>query len=163
MTNEIHELKVKTNENLLKFELIDEKGNHTGEYLKFDLEDMNCVLRYQECLEEHKKNAEYIRNQQLIISKQQDHKGKKILSSNEEKMQKALVEYYDREIKALDKFLGEGKTRVILKIMDREPYLSMFEDINDMLNEIMPYIEKSYENIKKKIVGKYKDEPNILE
>ena len=163
MENEILELKVKTNENLLKFKLVDEDGNDTGEYLKFDLEDMNCALRYQECIEEHKKNVEFIRNQQVIISKQQDHKGKKVLSSNEEKMQKALVEYYDREIKALDKFLGEGKTRVILKIMDRDPYLSMFEDIDTILEPIIPYIEKSYENIKKKIVGKYNENTNILE
>ena len=163
MENEILELKVKTNENLLKFKLVDELGNDTGEYLKFDLEDMNCALRYQECIEEHKKNVEFIRNQQVIISKQQDHKGKKVLSSNEEKMQKALVEYYDREIKALDKFLGEGKTRVILKIMDRDPYLSMFEDIDTILEPIIPYIEKSYENIKKKIVGKYNENTNILE
>ena len=163
MENEILELKVKTNGNLLKFKLLDEKDNDTGEYLKFDLEDMNCALRYQECIEEHKKNVEFIRNQQVIISKQQDHKGKKVLSSNEEKMQKALVEYYDREIKALDKFLGEGKTRVILKIMDRDPYLSMFEDIDTILEPIIPYIEKSYENIKKKIVGKYNENTNILE
>lgn len=163
MANDIRELKVKTNENLLKFKLIDEEGNDTGEYLTFDLEDMNCALRYQEMIEEHRKNAEYLKNQQVIISKQEDHKGKKLLSSNEEKMQKALAEYFDREIKALDLVLGEGKTRLILKIMGRNPYLSMFEDINEMLEPITPYIEKSYENIKQKIVGKYKDEPNILE
>lgn len=163
MANDIRELKVKTNENLLKFKLIDEEGNDTGEYLTFDLEDMNCALRYQDCIEQHRKNAEYIKNQQVIISKQEDHKGKKLLSSNEEKMQKALVEYYNREIKALDLFLGEGKTKVILKIMGREPYLSMFEDISEMLEPVIPELEKSYENIKKKIVGKYKDESNILE
>lgn len=163
MANDIRELKVKTNENLLKFKLIDEDGNDTGEYLKFDLEDMNCALKYQECIEQHKLNESYLRNQRLIISKQEDHKGKKPLSSNEEKMQRVMVEYYNREIEALDKFLGEGKTRTILRIMDREPYLSMFEDISIMLEPIIPELEKSYENIKKKIVGKYKDESNILE
>lgn len=163
MTNDIRKMQVKTNENLLIYELVDEKGNDTGEYLKFDLEDMNCALRYQECIEQHKLNESYLRNQRAIISKQEDHRGKKPLSSNEEKMQKVLVEYYNREIEALDKFLGEGKTRLILKIMGRNPYLSMFEDISIMLEPIVPELEKSYENIKKKIVGKYKDESNILE
>jgi len=163
MTNDIRKMQVKTNENLLIYELVDEKGNDTGEYITFDLEDMNCVLKYQECLEKHKNNVKYIQNQQVIISKQEDHRGKKLLSSNEEKMQKAMVEYYNREIEALDLFLGEGKTKLILKIMGRNPYISMFEDISAMLEPIIPDIKKSYENIKKKIVGKYKDESNILE
>lgn len=163
MENDI-QLKVKKSENLLKFKLLDEDGNDTGEFLKFDIEDMSNALRFQECIDSHKKNLSYIKNQLLIIEKKEDHTGKKALSSNEEATFKAWEEFYKREIDALDLFLGKGKTRVILKIMDREPYYTMFEDINELVEPIIPVIEKAYKNFKNKIEEKYKSKgENILE
>ena len=35
------------NENILKLEIVDEKGNSTGEFLEFDLEDIELTFKYQ--------------------------------------------------------------------------------------------------------------------
>ena len=47
-------------------------GKDTGEYLEFQLDDIELPLRYQELLEKDKKNKEHLRNQMLIIDKRQD-------------------------------------------------------------------------------------------
>ena len=41
-------------------------GKDTGEFLEFDLEDIELPLKYQELLEKDKKNKERLRNQILI-------------------------------------------------------------------------------------------------
>ena len=163
MENDI-QLRVKKSESVLKFKLLDEDGNDTGEYLQFDVEDMGSALRLQECLESHKRNASYIKNQLYIINKREDHKGKKLLSANEEAVNRAWNEFFRREMEALDLFIGKGKTQVILNIMGREPYMSMFEDITELIDPIIPVLEKAYSDFKNKIEEKYKDKgENILE
>ena len=69
---------------ILRLNIKDEEGNDTGEYLEFDLEDIELPLKYQDLIEKDKKNKELIRNQFIIIEKRQDVKGKKLLSKNEE-------------------------------------------------------------------------------
>ena len=60
-------------------------------------------------------------------------------------------------------FIGEGKTETILKVMGRKPYLSMFQDIMEMIEPIFPVIEKAYKDFKVEIEKKYKVEDDILE
>lgn len=163
MEYDIQSIKPKKTENVIKIEIHDEDDKDTGEFLTFDLEDVSTALNWQECVEAHKRNVAYIKNQQVIISKKQDHKGKKPLSSNEEEFAKSVREFYEREIKALDMFIGEGKTETILKVMGRKPYLSMFQDIMEMIEPIFPVIEKAYKDFKVEIEKKYKVEDDILE
>ena len=149
MENDI-QLRVKKSDSVLKFKLLDEDGNDTGEYLQFDVEDMGSAF--------------YIKNQLYIINKKEDHKGKKLLSANEEAVNRAWNEFFRREMEALDLFIGKGKTQVILNIMGREPYMSMFEDITELIDPIIPVLEKAYSDFKNKIEEKYKDKgENILE
>ena len=61
----------------LKLGIKTEDGTDTGEFLEFDFEDIELPLRYQEMVEQDKKNLQWIRNQMLIIDKRQDVKGKK--------------------------------------------------------------------------------------
>lgn len=152
-------------ENVLKLKLKNEMGEDTGEYLEFDLEDIELPLRYQQALEEHKKNYNSLKNQLLIISKKEDHSGKKLLSSNQEASIKALSEFYKKEIKIMDLFLGEGKTQMILdKVMRRKPYLTMFNDIMESIEEVSDLFNVGYSSIEEKIKEKYsKKEDNILE
>ena len=152
-------------ENVLKLKLKNEMGEDTGEYLEFDLEDIELPLRYQQALEEHKKNYNSLKNQLLIISKKQDHSGKKLLSSNEEASLIALSEFYKKEIKIMDLFLGEGKTQMILdKVMRRKPYLTMFNDIMESIEEVSDLFNVGYSSIEDKIKEKYsKVEDNVLE
>ena len=70
-------------------------GKDTGEFLEFDLEDIELPLKYQELLEKDKKNKERLRNQILIIDKRQDVKGKKLMSKNEEDKLKALNDFFN--------------------------------------------------------------------
>lgn len=152
-------------ENVLKLKLKNEMGEDTGEYLEFDLEDIELPLRYQQALEEHKKNYNSLKNQLLIISKKEDHSGKKLLSSNQEASIKALSEFYKKEIKIMDLFLGEGKTQMILdKVMRRKPYLTMFNDIMESIEEVSDSFNVGYSSVEEKIKQKYsKKEDNILE
>lgn len=139
--------------NVLKIGIKDENGNDTGNWLQFDMEDIELPLRLQECEEQHKKNLLYIKNQFVIIDKKEDHKGKKLLSSNQEEKIKLLNEFYKREMQALDLFLGEGGTAKLLN--GRKPYYSMYEDISEILQPILPLLKQSTENITEKIKQKY--------
>lgn len=152
-------------DNVLKLKLKNEMGEDTGEYLEFDLEDIELPLRYQQALEEHKKNYNSLKNQLLIISKKEDHSGKKLLSSNQEASLIALSEFYKKEIKIMDLFLGDGKTQMILdKVMRRKPYLTMFNDIMESIEEVSDLFNLGYSSIEDKIKEKYsKVEDNILE
>lgn len=152
-------------DNVLKLKLKNEMGEDTGEYLEFDLEDIELPLRYQQALEEHKKNYNSLKNQLLIISKKEDHSGKKLLSSNQEASLIALSEFYKKEIKIMDLFLGDGKTQMILdKVMRRKPYLTMFNDIMESIEEVSDLFNVGYSSIEDKIKEKYsKVEDNVLE
>lgn len=140
-------------DNILKIGIKTADGKETGEHLEFDMEDIELPLRLQECEEQHKKNLLYIKNQFIIIDKKEDHKGKKLLSSNQEEKIKLLNEFYKREMQALDLFLGENGTAKMLN--GRKPYYSMYDDINEMLGPILPLLKQSAENITKKIKYKY--------
>jgi len=151
-------------DNIIRIGIKDSKGNDTGEHLEFDLEDIDLPLRYQECIELHKKNMRNLKNQFVIINKKQDHKGKKYLSYNEEEKLKAVKEFYKSEIEALDMFLGDGGTQKLLN--GRNPYYSMYDDINEMLEPVLPIIKKGFNSIENKIKDKYKienKESNVLE
>ena len=151
-------------DNILKIGIKDSDGNDTGEHLEFDLEDINLPLRLNDCDEKHRKNLEFLRNQFIIIDKKEDKKGKKILSWKEEEKLKALKNFYVEEEKALDLFLGQGGTRKLLN--GRNPYYSMYEDINDMLEPIMPKLKLRADDIanriKEKYTNKMNDDKNVL-
>ena len=164
MENDIQTLQVKRSDSLIRIGLKDENGKDTGEYLQFDVEAINNALNFQECIELHKKNLSALKNQFIIIDKKQDHKGKKLMSANEEAKMEALESYYKKEMEALDLFIGKGKTQVILNIMGREPYFSMFDDISELLEPVLPVIEKGFKDFKSKIEKKYQvKEENVLE
>ncbi len=164
MTNDIQSLQIKRGEGLIRIGLKDENGKETGEYLQFDVEAVNNMLNYQNSLEMHKKNLSALKNQFIIIEKKQDHKGKKLMSANEEAQLKALEEFYKKEMEALDLFIGKGKTQVILNIMGREPYFGMVDDIHELIEPIFPIIEKGYKDFKTRIEDKYKSlGENVLE
>lgn len=152
-------------DNILRIGIKDSLGNDTGEHLEFDLEDINLPLRLNECDEKHRKNLEFLRDQFIIIDKKEDKKGKKILSWKEEEKLKVLQEFYKREMGALDLFLGENGTKKLLN--GRNPYYSMYEDISEILEPIMPKLKLRADDIAKKIKDKYSNannkDKNVLE
>ena len=113
-------------QDILKVGIKDENGNDTGEHLEFDLQDITFPLRIQRVEDEHKKNLNYLKMQFALIDKKPEKSGKKILTSKEEEKMKVIVEFYDRETKALDLLLGENGTKKLLN--GRQPYYEMFND-----------------------------------
>lgn len=151
-------------DNILKIGINDADGKDTGEHLEFDLEDIELPLKLNECEAKHRKNLEYLKMQFVIIDKKEDKKGKYLLSWKEEEKLKVLKEFYKREMEALDLFLGEGGTEKLLN--GRKPYYSMYEDINDILEPILPKIQLKTDNIINDIKKKYsnkQNEKNVLE
>ena len=151
-------------DNILRIGIKDSDGVDTGEHLEFDLEDIELPLRLNECEAKHRKNLEYLKNQFIIIDKKEEKKGKFILSWKEEEKLKALQEFYKREMEALDLFLGEDGTKKLLN--GRKPYYSMYEDISEMLEPIMPKLKLRADDIASKIKDKYSNkatEKNVLE
>lgn len=140
-------------DNILKIGIKDADGNDTGNHLEFDLEDVELPLRLQKCDDLHRKNVITLKNELNILDKKQDKKGKKLLSWKEEEKTKLIQEYFNKEIECLDLFLGEGGT---LKLLNgRNPYITMFEDISEIIKPILPLIESRTMDIKDKIKNLY--------
>lgn len=139
--------------NILKIGLIDAEGNDIGEHWEFDMEDIELPLKLNNLLEEHKKNERNFKNQIVIINKKQDQKGRKLLSKNEEDQIKAWNEYVAKEMQVYNMFLGENGCEKFLN--GRKPYYSMFTEIDEAIESIMPLIEKNAVNITEKIKSKY--------
>lgn len=151
-------------DNILRIGIKDTKGNDTGEHLEFDMEDIELPLRLNECEAKHRKNLEFLKSQFVIIDKKEDKKGKFILTWKEEEKLKVLQEFYNREMEALDLFLGQNGTKKLLN--GRKPYYSMYEDINEMLEPILPKLKLKADDIANKIKEKYSSkatEKNVLE
>lgn len=150
-------------------EIKDDKGNilveskPTGEYLEFDLEDIELPLRYQELLIKAKKSREKIKNQFTIIEKKQDHKGKKLMSSNEEAKIKALNEFYREQVEIYNMFLGENGVQKLLN--GRKLRWTTLKEIDELIEkQITPKLDITMKSITNKIKGKYSDKKeNILE
>lgn len=147
--------------NTTKIGIKDANGKPTGDYLEFDFEDIELPLKWQEVIEEHKNNVNYIKMQFKIIEKRPDKKGKKLLSVNEEEEIKLLKEFYRREAQALNKFLGENGVEKLLQ--GSNYYYEMFDDINEYLKPILPTLDQSMASTAEKIKNKYKNtESNVI-
>ena len=138
----------------LRLEIRTEDGKETGEYLEFDLGDIELPLRYQELMEKDKKNKEQLRNQILIIDKRQDVKGKKLLSKNEEDKIKALNEFFKKEIEVYDMFLGENGVNKLLN--GRKFTWTTLQEIDEIIEkQIAPHLDVNMKSITDKVKQKY--------
>lgn len=137
---------------IIKIGILDSDGNDTGNFLEFDLEDLELPYRLCECEKLHEKNRMALKAKMITINKKQDVPDG-LLTRNEKEKIKALKEYYEDEEKALDLFLGNGGTKKILN--GRKPYYTMYDDINEYLEPILPKLKVSMDNIENKIKSKY--------
>lgn len=126
----------------------------TGEFLEFDLTDIELPLRYQELLEKDKKSKEYLKNDFLMIDKRQDVKGKKLLSKNEEDKIKAIAEFFKRETEIYNMFLGENGVQKLLN--GRKLGWTSLQEIDEIISkQIVPYLDLNMKSIQDKIKEKY--------
>lgn len=128
----------------------------TGEFLEFDLSDIELPLRYQELLEKDKKSKEYLKNDFFMIDKRQDVKGKKLLSKNEEDKIKAINEFFKRETEIYNMFLGENGVQKLLN--GRKLGWTSLQEIDEIIDkQIVPYLDLNMKSIQEKIKEKYSE------
>ena len=139
---------------VLTLKIVTEEGKETGEYLEFDLEDIELPLRYQELLEKDKKNKENLRNQMLIIDKREDVKGKKLLSKNEEDKIRALNDFFIKEIAVYNMFLGP---RGVEKLLNGRKFgWETLDEIDKIIEkQIVPHLDINMKRITDKVKEKY--------
>ena len=143
--------------NELRLKITTDTGEDTGEYLTFDLEDIELSLRYQEMIERDKKNRDWLNKEIVIINKRQDVKGKKLLSKNEEDKLKAIKKFCDEEVEIYNMFLGENGVQKLLN--GRKLGWTSLQEIDEIITkQIVPYFDKKAKDLEKKIMEKYKIE-----
>ena len=151
MTDNYIQLKKK---NTLKLGIKDIEGNDTGEYLEFNLRDIELPLKYQDMLEKDKKNKEWAQKQMVIIDKRQDVSGKKMLSKNEEDKIKVLNEFFKKEVEIYNIFLGENGVQ---KLLNGEPLgwdsLSLIDEYIE--KQILKYLDMDMKHITDLVKEKY--------
>lgn len=141
-------------DDILRLEIVTSDGEKTGNYLEFNLEDIELPLKYQELLEKDEKNKKNLRNQLMIIGKRQDVKGKKLLSKNQEDEIKALNDFFKKEKDIYDLFLGKGGFDKLLN--GRAMTWTVFEEIDELIvNQILPHLDLSMTRIQDKVKEKY--------
>lgn len=152
-------INLKKRKDTLKLGFKDEDGNilkdENGDeiFLEFNLGDIDLPLKYNECLNLLNKAKQNLKMQYLIIDKKQDHKGKQLLSKNEEAKVKATKQFYkDMEV-AIDKFLGEGGTRKFLN--GKNPYFELWDDIDEMLSPYYDQMKLTVTDMTNRIKEKY--------
>lgn len=151
------------NDDTLRLRIRDEKGNDTGNCLEFNLADIELPLKYQKIIEEDKKNRLDLKNKLAIIERKQDHKGKKLMSANEEAKLKAIIEFYKKETQIYNMFLGENGVEKLLN--GRKLSWTTLEEIDKIIEEaILPKLQISADKIKNKIMAKYMNkESDVIE
>ena len=151
MTDNFIQLKKK---NTLKLGIRDEEGNDTGNFLEFDLQDIELPLKYQEMIEKDKKNKEWAQKQMIIIDKKEDVSGKKMLSKNEEDKIKVLNDFFKKEVEIYNIFLGENGVQ---KLLNGEPLgwtsLSLIDEYIE--KQILPYLDMDMKRVTDLVKEKY--------
>lgn len=153
-------IKIKERKDIFRLGIMDEEGNIVKDErgkevcLEFDLADIELPIRYNRCINEVNNAKRKLKNQLIIIDKKQDHKGKQMLSANEEAKAKALQLFYKEMENAMDLFLGEGGTRKYLN--GRNPYWTMFEDLSEALEPHMGKMQLTMKDMTNRIKNKYK-------
>ena len=149
-----NEIQLKKAEDILRLKITDENGNDTGNSLEFNLGDLDYLLVLQDMMEKDKANRNWLKNQYIIIDKKQDHKGKKLFSSNQEEKIKVTSQFYKKEAEIYNMFLGENGVEKLLN--GRKLTLARLDEIDEIIEQaILPKLQINAEEVKKKIMKKY--------
>lgn len=156
-------IQLKKRESLKRFGIRAEDGTDTGEYIEIDVEDLDLPLKANDCQAKHIENYNNL-NKKIEEAKNLSNEktDNDVLSKKERAILEAFKEFYEAEEKSIDELLGEGATRKLLG--GRRPYLTMHDDINEYLEQIIPVLKNTQENVISRIKNKYgkEKEDNIL-
>ncbi len=152
--------------NTLRIGIKDENGttklDQDGQevFIEFDLEDLDVIDNYSKAIAGCEKASNTLKMDLLVIDKKPDVEIQEGLTKNQKAKMEALKKYYKSIEKAMDLFLGEGG---FSKIFGKKRYLTMLDDLAEMLTPIMPLFKVNIDNIHKKITTKYKmTDENVL-
>ena len=153
-------------DDVLRLEIRTDKGEPTGEFLEFDLEDVELPLKYQDMIEKDRKNKEYLQNQLVVIDKRQDVKGKELLSKNQEDKIRAINDFFNKEKDVYNMFLGERGVEKLLN--GRKLGWTCLREIDEIIEkQIAPKLDFSMKKITEKIKKAYgknkQEEIEVLE
>lgn len=151
-------IQLSDNKDVLKLWIKTKDGKETGEYLEFNLEDIELLDTLQKMNDETNKNYQWIKSQITIIEKKQDFKKKnKIMTNNEEMKYNAIKQYYKKQKDIFNMFLGENGVEKLL--YGRKFDWETLEEVNNIIkNQISPQLNITMDNITNKIKNKYKIE-----
>jgi hypothetical protein len=145
-----------------RFGIRTKDGKETGEYIEIDPEDIDFQFRANECQEKHKKNVTELQNK-LNEIEQTCNKDGEFPTERDWARREACKEFMAKEEKTIDDFIGDGTTKKLLN--GRKPYILMFNDIMDMLTQIVPALKdtskKILENIREKY-NKNNEQDNVI-
>lgn len=151
MTDNIIQVK---NDKVRRLKIVDINGEPTGDYLEFQIDDIELPLRYQEIQEQIKKNQMWIKNQLTLIKKRPDVKGKKLMSKNEEDTIKAINDFYKKQEQVYNMFLGKDGIKKLL--CGRKMSWETFSEVDEIIEkQILPYINQDAESLIDRITKKY--------
>jgi len=153
---------------IIRLKIRTDEGKDTGEYLEFDLSDIELPLKYQELIEKNKKNKRNLKNQLFMIEKRPDAKGKSLLSRNQEDTIKALNEFFIKEIEVYNIFLGP---RGVEKLLNGRKFTwTTLQELDELIEkQILPHLDANKDRITEKIREKYgkpimkKDDIEVIE
>ena len=139
----------------LRLRIVTDTGEYTGQDIVLDLEDIELPLKYQDVIEQTKKNKERLKNQFVIIDKRQDVKGKKLLTKNQEDKIKAINDFFHKQVEIYNIILGE---RGVDKLMNgRNLGWTSLQEIDEIIGvQLKPYIDIDMKRITEKVKEKYK-------
>ena len=148
-------IKLNNSDDVLKLYIQTKDGEETGEYLEFDMEDIDLLDNLQKMQDDLVKNHNWLRNQFAIIEKKQDFTRKDKLMSNNEKMKyDAIKSFYNKQKEIYNMFLGENGVEKLL--YGRKLEWNTIKEIEDIIeNQIVPELNKVFDNITKKVKEKY--------
>lgn len=159
-------IQLEENNDVIKLGIKDSKGNSTGEYLEFDLEDIELLDKLQKMNSDFYKNKDWIKKELIIIGKKQDFMPKNsLMSNNQHQEYESIKKYYLMQRDTFNLFLGENGVEKLLN--GRKLHWDVIEEIAKIINkDIAPFLDISMDRITAKIKNKYKvknDEIEVLE
>jgi len=157
-------IQLEKDRDIKRFYINDDEGNMTGDYIEFNLQDIELPVKYQQILEEDKKARTHLKFKLDEIECRQDKKGKKLMSANEEAKIRAFQDFYRDEVRIYNMFLGENGVEKIL--CGRKLSWNTLEAIDKVIeNQILPELKVSADNIKTNIMKKYskQESSDVLE
>lgn len=148
-------IKLNNSDDVLRLYIQTKDGKETGEFIEFDMEDIDLLDNLQKMQDDLIKNHNWLKNQFIIINKKEDFVKKgKIMSNNEKMKYDALRSFYNKQKEIYNLFLGENGVEKLL--YGRKFEWKTMEEIDKIIKEqIAPYLDITMKNITDKVKNKY--------